>query len=126
MVYQNIIKSKRNPVQRQVISYYSNISRSFSISPIELAKGDLGQHMKAHSGEKPNKYIQCEKAFSHKSTLEAHMMTHTGENPYQCTLCEKAFSWMSNLNQHMMTHTGKKPYQCTLCEKTFSMKSSHD
>ena len=111
MVSQNSIKSKRIPVERHhIISYYSNISRIFSISTIELAKGDLDQHMKAHSGEKTYKCIQCEKAFSHKSTLDTHMMTHTGEKPYQCTPCEKAFPWMSNQNQHMMTHTGKKPY----------------
>ena len=44
--------------------------------------------MKAHSGEKPNKYIQCEKAFSHNSTLDTHMMTHTGKTPYQYTQCD--------------------------------------
>ena len=89
MVYQNIIKSKRIPVERHhIISYYSNISRDFSISPIELAKGDLDQFMKTHSGKKTYKCIQCEKAFSHNSTLDTHMMTHTGETPYQYTQCD--------------------------------------
>ena len=93
--------------RHHVISYYSNVSRSFSISPIELAKGDLNQHMKAHSGEKTYKCIQCEKAFSHKSTLDTHMMTHTGEKPYQCTQCDKAFSRTSNHVMHMRTHIGR-------------------
>ena len=108
--------------RHHVISYYSNVSRSFSISPIELAKGDFDQHMKAHSCKKTYKCIQCEKAFSHKSTLDTHMMTHTGEKPYQCTQCDKAFSRTSNLDTYMGTQLERNPINAPCVKKNIFNK----
>ena len=44
---------------------------------------DLVIHKIAHTGEKPSGCTQCDKTFSHSSTLKNHLKAHTGQNQYQ-------------------------------------------
>jgi len=39
--------------------------------------------------------------------LLSHYIVHTGERPYKCKQCDRAFSHKSNLTSHFRTHTGK-------------------
>ena len=41
--------------------------------------GDLGRHLKVHSGEKSNKCNQCDFASSYASALRRHLKTLSGE-----------------------------------------------
>ena len=47
--------------------------------------GNLGKHLKIHSGEKTNKCNQCDYACSEPSALRSHLKTHSGENQKNAT-----------------------------------------
>ena len=42
--------------------------------------GNLSEHMKLHSGDKPFKCKECQKKFSCKSGLTKHTITHTANH----------------------------------------------
>ncbi|KAJ6224082.1 hypothetical protein RDWZM_002627 [Blomia tropicalis] len=72
------------------------------------ARYKLLNHMRIHSGEKPNKcpHPGCMKAFSRQENLKIHIRSHTGEKPYLCPIqnCNKAFSNSSDRAKHQRTH----------------------
>ena len=69
----------------------------------------LTSHLRTHTREKPYQFSQCDRAFSHTSSLIQHSRTHTGERPFKCPHCDKAFAQNCNLSDHTRTHTGEKP-----------------
>ena len=84
-------------------------------------KSGLNYHIKAvHTGIKPVQCPHCEKKFVRKFDCKTHIRTHTGEKPYACTYCGKAFRFKISLNAHEKTHTGELPYTCTHCYKAFT------
>ena len=58
-------------------------------------------------------------AFRQLGNLKNHMRIHTNERPYECDVCEKRFRDSSNLKKHMRIHTNEKPYECDVCDKAF-------
>ena len=66
------------------------------------------QDIKAHTGDKPYRCNQCDKAFLRNNNLIRHSKIHTGNNKtFTCSDCNKAFTEWSELMIHIKTHWGE-------------------
>ncbi|KAJ7068514.1 hypothetical protein C8F01DRAFT_612708 [Mycena amicta] len=66
----------------------------------------------------------CDKTLSRKGDLGRHIRTHTGDKPYICEVCDKGFRQDSARKTHMNSHTGDKPHVCRYCSQPFGDRSS--
>ena len=83
------------------------------------------QGFKTAPGPKyPCCYEGCAWTFTRPSHLQKHLYIHTGERPFKCKECDKAFGTNWTLTKHMRIHTGEKPYSCQACKLSFSQRGS--
>lgn len=83
------------------------------------------QGFKTAPGPKyPCCYEGCSWTFTRPSHLQKHLYIHTGERPFKCKECDKAFGTNWTLTKHMRIHTGEKPYSCQPCKLSFSQRGS--
>lgn len=69
----------------------------------------------------------CGQVFKFLSQFVIHQRVHTGERPFKCPECDKAFSKNSNLNLHLKTHRKNDRYQkCRVCKLKFSSSEYAD
>ncbi|CAL1297201.1 unnamed protein product [Larinioides sclopetarius] len=82
-------------------------------------KGNLTQHVRTHTSEKPFVCATCGREFTQKANLNTHLRTHTGERPFVCDICGRRFADGGNFIKHVATHNGGKRYTCSVCGETF-------
>ena len=59
-----------------------------------------------------------QKGFTEYFHLENHMSVHSGGKPYKCTQSNKACIYKLGLKNHMISHSGEKPYECYQCGRS--------
>ena len=66
--------------------------------------------MRIHTGNKPNRYNQCNYSSSGAGNLKKHHMQKHGniKNSIKCNICNSTFSQLSGLSAHMKTHSSRK------------------
>ena len=110
------LESKSNIFRQKRKIYYFNLpNHNFRKVQCDFASfraGNLGTHLKIHSGEKSNKCNQCNYVSSQTSNLRTHLKTHGGENSNKCSQCDYASSQVGHFRTHLITHSGEKLNKC--------------
>ncbi|XP_009872256.1 PREDICTED: zinc finger protein OZF-like, partial [Apaloderma vittatum] len=72
-----------------------------------------GTHPSNGFRKKIDKYGDCQKIFTCRSSLICHQQVHLGEKPFKYPECGKSFVNSTSLQQQEMTHTKETPFLCT-------------
>lgn len=99
---------------------HQNVSFSCRVCNKKFARnGQLSQHMKSHSCQKPFNCSQCKAGFVCRTNLLYHIKRHEGTADYICDLCGKSFLRRDGLQKHLDFHADRKTSECKICNKKY-------
>ena len=73
----------------------------------DAKRGNIINHQRIHSNEKPYQCDVCNKKFTEKGIIVKHHRIHSNEKPYQCDVCDKQFTRRDCLAKHQRIHSKK-------------------
>lgn len=94
-----------------------------------IIRGQLVEHERIHSGEKPFACDQCPKRFAQSSQLRQHSSIHSEVGTHVCPTCGEAFARPWRLASHRRAaHADdsgvQKRYHCDDCGREYSLRQS--
>lgn len=82
----------------------------------------LLEHFNQHTGLKPHKCPQCQRAYRTADALREHKLQHIMQ--FKCKICSKVYSSARMLRTHVLIHEPGRKFECDICGKSFKYQSN--
>jgi transcription elongation factor Elf1 len=101
-----------------------SISQNWDSTTFVTRPGNTANQPTIQNGKYKCTYLGCNRSFNYSSSRRLHIRrAHTGERPFKCTQCDKAFHDSGALKAHTLIHDGVK-FKCDICGKLLGARKT--